>query len=43
MVSDFNTRAQQFYASRGYKQVGNVPAFVLPDVAEQIWMKPLTR
>jgi len=41
MVSDFNTRAQAFYAKRGYAQVGNVPGFVLADVAEQIWMKRL--
>lgn len=41
MVSDFNTRAQQFYTQRGYAMVGQVPAFVLPDVAEQIWMKTL--
>ena len=41
MVSDFNSRAQAFYAARGYHRVGNVPQFVLPTVDEQIWMKEL--
>jgi ribosomal protein S18 acetylase RimI-like enzyme len=41
MVSDFNARAQAFYASRGYEKAGAVPAFVLPDVAEEIWFKAL--
>ena len=41
MVSDFNERAQAFYKGRGYAQVGAVPGFVLPDVAEQIWMKKI--
>ena len=41
MVSDFNSRAQAFYAARGYHKVGMVPHFVLPTVDEQIWMKEL--
>jgi ribosomal protein S18 acetylase RimI-like enzyme len=41
MVSDFNTRAQKFYARCGYAQVGTCPDFVIDGVAEQIWMKRL--
>ncbi|MCC6809248.1 MAG: GNAT family N-acetyltransferase [Deltaproteobacteria bacterium] len=41
MVSDFNARAQAFYAARGYNRVGNVPGFVLATVDEQVWMKTL--
>ncbi len=41
MVSDFNDRAQKFYAARGYTQVGAVPGYVLPKVTEQIWCKKL--
>lgn len=43
MVSDFNQRAQAFYAARGYEKVGTVPRFVLQDVDEQLWMKTLPR
>lgn len=41
MVSDFNVRAQKFYARCGYAQVGTCPDFVIDGVAEQIWMKRL--
>ena len=43
LVSDFNAGAQRFYRQHGYQQVGVVPAFVLPDVAEHIFYKPLQR
>ena len=39
LVSDFNTGAQRFYQRRGYAQVGALPAYVLPDVAELIFYK----
>lgn len=41
LVSDFNERAQAFYKRQGYAPVGALPEFVLPDVAEQLWMKKL--
>lgn len=40
-VSDFNTAAQRFYQRMGYRQVGALPAFVLPDVTELIYRKTL--
>lgn len=42
LVSDFNTSAQQFYAHRGYEQVGSIPKLLLPDVDELIFAKRLT-
>jgi len=41
LVSDFNERAQSFYRREGYGPVGALPDFVLPGVAEQLWMKKL--
>lgn len=41
LVSDFNTRAQNFYQNQGYQQIGIVPAYVLPDVNELIYHKRL--
>lgn len=41
LVSDFNTDAQRFYRRHGYRQVGAVPAYVLPDVTEFIFYKSL--
>jgi ribosomal protein S18 acetylase RimI-like enzyme len=41
LVSDFNDRAQAFYRQAGYAPVGSLPDFVLPSVAEQLWMKVL--
>jgi ribosomal protein S18 acetylase RimI-like enzyme len=41
LVSDFNTEAQRFYLRHGYRQVGAIPAYVLPDVTELIFHKPL--
>lgn len=41
LVSDFNTDAQRFYQRQGYTQVGAIPGYVLPDVAELIYWKQL--
>jgi GNAT superfamily N-acetyltransferase len=41
LVSDFNETAQAFYRRLGYVQVGALPGFVLPDVAELIYYKRL--
>ena len=40
LVSDFNLEAQRFYQRHGYRHVGALPAFVLPDVSELIYWKP---
>lgn len=39
LVSDFNDGAQRFYRRRGYVQVGALPGYVLPEVAELIFRK----
>jgi ribosomal protein S18 acetylase RimI-like enzyme len=41
LVSDFNLDAQRFYQRHGYQQIGEIPAFVLPDVSELIYCKRL--
>lgn len=41
LVSDFNETAQHFYRRLGYAQVGALPGYVLPDVAELIYYKRL--
>jgi len=41
LVSDFNETAQHFYRRLGYLQVGALPGYVLPDVAELIYYKRL--
>lgn len=41
LVSDFNEPAQYFYRRLGYAQVGALPGYVLPDVAELIYYKRL--
>lgn len=41
LVSDFNLDAQRFYKRQGYQQIGAIPAYVLPDVAELIFYKTL--
>lgn len=41
LVSDFNETAQHFYRRLGYAQVGALPGYVLPDVAELIYFKRL--
>ncbi|MCA0455059.1 MAG: GNAT family N-acetyltransferase [Chloroflexi bacterium] len=43
LVSDFNTDAQRFYQRQGYTQAGALPGYVLPDVSELIYWKPLGR
>ena len=40
LVSDFNTQAQNFYRQHGYRQIGAIPGYVLPDVSELIFWKP---
>jgi len=41
LASDFNTAAQRFYERQGYRQIGAIPGYVLPDVAELIYWKQL--
>ena len=41
LVSDFNEGAQRFYRRMGYEQIGAIPGYVLPDVAELIFRKRL--
>lgn len=41
LVSDFNVDAQRFYQRHGYEQVGMIPDYVLPGVAEFIFWKRL--
>lgn len=41
LVSDFNAAAQSFYTRLGYRQVGALPDYVLPGVAELIFRKHL--
>ena len=43
LCSDFNARAQAFYRRQGYTQVGSLPDFVRPGIAEQIFWKPRPR
>lgn len=42
LVSDFNKDAQRFYQNHGYQQIGAIPGYVLPDVAELIFWKRLS-
>src|SRR5690348_6728708 len=39
LVSRWNVAAQRFYQHRGYREVGALPAFVLPDTDELILWK----
>lgn len=39
LVSDFNQAAQRFYQRHGYRQVGALPGYVLPDVSELVFWK----
>ena len=41
LVSDFNSDAQKFYQRQGYKHIGTIPNYVLADVDELIYHKPL--
>jgi ribosomal protein S18 acetylase RimI-like enzyme len=43
LVGDFNDAAQRFYSRHGYRQVGRLPRFALPDVDELIFAKPIER
>ena len=36
LVSDFNTDARRFYKRHGYEEVGQLPGYILPGVAELI-------
>jgi ribosomal protein S18 acetylase RimI-like enzyme len=42
-VSSFNQRAQSFYKSIGYRQVGELPGLILPRATEFIYWKRLTQ
>ena len=42
LVSDFNLGAQHFYERRGFGQVGALPDYVLPGVAELIYRKTIS-
>lgn len=39
LVSDFNAAAQAFYRRLGYQQVGAIPDYVVPGVAELVFCK----
>jgi [ribosomal protein S18]-alanine N-acetyltransferase len=39
LVSDFNQAAQAFYGRLGYEQVGMIPDYVVPGVAELVFRK----
>jgi ribosomal protein S18 acetylase RimI-like enzyme len=41
LVSDWNQEARRFYAARGYREAGVLPAFVRPDTDEVICYKRL--
>lgn len=43
LTSDFNTGAQRFYQRHGYRQVGQLPDFAVPGVAELVFWKPRVR
>jgi ribosomal protein S18 acetylase RimI-like enzyme len=42
LVSDFNVAAQRFYQSRGYRQAGALPDYVMPGIVELIYWKRLS-
>lgn len=43
LVTDSNTGAQRFYQRQGYRQVGSIPDYVVPGIAEFIFHKRLNR
>jgi ribosomal protein S18 acetylase RimI-like enzyme len=43
LVSDFNLDAQRFYQREGYQELGRLPDFVLPGVAECLFRKALVQ
>ena len=42
LTSDFNVRAQAFYAKAGYAQVGRLPDYVCPGITELLYWKRLS-
>lgn len=42
-VSSFNARARQLYERRGYRPVGELPGYVIPDASEILMHKRLVR
>lgn len=42
LVAEFNAAAQRFYERRGFARVGEIPGYVLPEVAELLYRKRLT-
>jgi ribosomal protein S18 acetylase RimI-like enzyme len=42
LVSDWNQEARRFYAARGYREVGRLPAFVRADTDEIVTCKRLS-
>lgn len=38
-VSHFNRQAQAFYRARGYRKVGDLPAYVMPGITEVLYRK----
>ena len=41
LASHFNDAAHRFYARHGYREVGQLPAYVRPDITEHIFWKRL--
>ena len=41
LASHFNEAAHRFYARHGYREVGQLPAYVRPDITEHIFWKRL--
>lgn len=39
LVADFNAGAQRFYERHGYREVGRLPGYVLPEVEEIIYWR----
>ena len=40
-VSDFNRRAQSFYRTLGYRNVGAIPNYVIPGITELLYRKTI--
>lgn len=39
LTAEFNTAAQKFYERHGYRQVGKLPGFAMPEVTELIYWR----